>query len=114
MRLVYLKSVAPSKFTMVVFMIVGTSKSDPLYELDFTAPTPTTPTMLTGLGGGGGGQTQTQTGQTSLPVPVPVASSGSTGASADMPTLDMSYLHQFILHSSLDMAHNTMWTNPAS
>ena len=104
---------------MVVFLIVG--KSEPLYELDFTAPTQTQTQTggvgvgvvaggAGGVGGGGsyGGQTLTQTPTpSSLPSPI--------GASAaDMPTLDMSYLHQFILHSSLDMAHNTMWTNPAS
>lgn len=30
------------------------------------------------------------------------------GSSGD----DLAYLHQFILHSSLDMLHATMWNNP--
>lgn len=50
----------------MLFMIIGCSKSEPLYEAEF-----------------------------------------GPGSSGD----DMAYLHQFILHSSLDMIQSVMWSN---
>ncbi len=103
-------------------MIIG--RSEPLYELDFTAPSAvpqpspssasiaSTSTSIIAQGLqqiGASGSNTPSTPSSVTNTNTNTSNNNNNNNNNDVPVLDMSYLHQFVLHSSLDMVKSGMW-----